>query len=216
MKEMILEMISLKGSNVQYLYDEIKKLQFPSNKYKTTNNQTTTNDTQKNKPLVPGGSPAADEQQKPKETIVKDFDRAWDYKKIGDDVYVKRKNTEKWTKVGGETKSSILSQVFKDTKACVYPAGELCPNYIGFTDVEKEGTSNTKIGFCSKKYCTVKYIQSLLDTLIAIEVEPLKGFSEIKIDGKFGKNTKNLVFALTGNVTATPNEIKKKYDELTE
>lgn len=48
---------------------------------------------------------------------ITDYDRTWDYKKIGDEYYAKRKSdkTNKWILAKGEAKNSIKNKVFKIT-----------------------------------------------------------------------------------------------------
>jgi hypothetical protein len=46
---------------------------------------------------------------------ITDYDKNWDYKKVGDEFYVKRKSdkTNKWVLVKGESKDNIKNKVFK-------------------------------------------------------------------------------------------------------
>lgn len=45
--------------------------------------------------------------------VVTDFDNAWDYKKDGDKYYTKRKGSDKWILVTGNTELAIKEKVFK-------------------------------------------------------------------------------------------------------
>ena len=59
----------------------------------------------------------------------------------------------------------------------------------------------------------MKHIQHTLNYHIRKSNPSLKGFNEIKVDGKFGKDTQNLVYVFMGKVVATPEGVldKKKY-----
>ena len=45
------------------------------------------------------------------EIIVKDHDKNWDYKKVGDEYFTKRKSSNKWIKPTGSALEAIKSKV---------------------------------------------------------------------------------------------------------
>jgi hypothetical protein len=161
------------------------------------------------------------DSQPSKDTIVTDFDRAWDYKKTdNNDVYVKKKNTEKWYKVTDEdTKENILSVVFKVKLPCTFPK-EACPSFDGGVWLDDKNTDkdmdlDKQLKFCSKNYCALKWIQASLNFFIREKDttghKKLKDEKQIEVDGKFGTDTQNLLYKLLGKNTASKNDIVKQY-----
>lgn len=47
------------------------------------------------------------------DVVVTNFDKEWDYKKMGDQYYAKRKNSSQWILTKGETEQAIKNIVFK-------------------------------------------------------------------------------------------------------
>ena len=65
--------------------------------------------------LKPGGEVSLDITDEDDEIIVTDYDRSWDYKKIGNKYYTKKKNSDKWILTSGSVMDSIKTKVFNNT-----------------------------------------------------------------------------------------------------
>ena len=59
-------------------------------------------------------SPSSQESVDSQEMVVDDFDSVWDYKKVGDKFYTKKKTSDKWILTSGKAKEAIQNKVFKD------------------------------------------------------------------------------------------------------
>ena len=53
-------------------------------------------------------------EQQQKEVIVTNYDKDWDYKKVGNEYFAKRKNSNNWIKVTGKSLEAIKANVFKE------------------------------------------------------------------------------------------------------
>ena len=49
-----------------------------------------------------------------RETVVTNYDKDWDYKKVGNEYFAKRKNSNNWIKVTGKSLEAIKANVFKE------------------------------------------------------------------------------------------------------
>jgi hypothetical protein len=153
--------------------------------------------------------------------VVTDFDKKYNYKKDGDMYYFQLKSKpESWNEAKGEAKIAIGYQVFKDKSVCKFPAGDACPNYNGEKwnenpEKDKVDFDKTQIGFCSTKYCSVKYIQDTINAIIKDADrkghEKLKGLKLLVKDGQFGSQTQNYLYKLLGKVSATTQEVESEW-----
>jgi hypothetical protein len=71
--------------------------------------------------LKPSEESSPDITDEDEEIVITDYDRSWDYKKIGDKYYTKKKNSDKWILTSGSVKDAIKTKVFKDTTNVVNP-----------------------------------------------------------------------------------------------
>ena len=55
-----------------------------------------------------------EKSSKDEEIIITDYDKAWDYKKVGDEYFTKRKSSNKWIKPTGNALNAIKTKVFKN------------------------------------------------------------------------------------------------------
>jgi len=55
-------------------------------------------------------------EQRQKEVIVTTYDKDWDYKKVGNEYFAKKKNSNNWIKVTGKSLEAIKANVFKEKK----------------------------------------------------------------------------------------------------
>lgn len=163
-------------------------------------------------------------ETKTEENIVTNFDRMYDYKKDGDKYYYRLKsNPDTWIEATNPSgKSAIATLVFKEKTGCEFPQEtDACKdwdagNWQDNPDlISEKVTIDTNIGFCSKHYCTVKYIQESINLLIdddkTIGHTKLKEYPKLEVDGKFGKTTQNHIYALLGKVSTTVKEITDQF-----
>jgi hypothetical protein len=71
--------------------------------------------------LKPSEEVSLDITNENEEIIVTDYDSSWDYKKIGNKYYTKKKNSDKWILTSGSVMEAIKTKVFKSITNVVNP-----------------------------------------------------------------------------------------------